>query len=235
MKRIAFIGAAAAWAAANCDDAVLPELLRSVSAFGYARVGKRDLPRALQTVTEAEAKDLEKAMNRALGLTALAAAREKGAVESVREVYSGSDKARALVAAEVRQWELYGASLERQVREFAAYRAAAVKIKAPAVRPVTAEERRAGAAVPAFAPGIRGREFSLDGSERYRKYAEAHPEAVKGLKLTPPQRRVALNYIDGRRTLLEIRRSVEAETGTEIAVKDLAAYVDFLKVVGWIS
>jgi hypothetical protein len=204
MRRIAFIGAAAAWAAANCDDAVLPELLRSVSAFGYARVGQRELSRALQMVTESEAKDLEKAMNRALGLTALAAAREKGAVESVREVYSGSDKARAIVAAQVRQWELYGASLDRQVREFAAYRAAALGAKAPAVRPFTAEEKRAGAAVPALAPGIKGREFSLYSSERSRKYAEAHPDAVKGLKLTPPQRRVALNYIDGRRTIAEI-------------------------------
>jgi hypothetical protein len=234
MKRIAFIGAAAAWAAANCDDAVLPELLRSVSAFGYARVGKRELSRALQMVTEAGAKDLEKAMNRALGLTALAAARERGAVESVREVYTASDKARALVADQVRQWELYGASLDRQVREFAAYRAAALGAKAPAVRPVTAEEKRAGAAVPALAPGIKGKEFSLEQSERYRKYAEAHPDAVKGLKLTPPQRRAALNYIDGRRTLAEIRRSIEAESGTEIALKDLAAYADFLRAVGWL-
>ena len=234
MKRIAFIGAATAWSAANCDDAVLPELLRSVSAFGYARVGRRELPRALQMVTEAESKDLEKAMNRALGLTAFAAAREKGAVESVREVYSGSDKARALVAAQTRQWELYSASLERQVREFAAYRAAALKIKAPAVRPITSEEKTVGAAVPALAPGIKGREFSLESSERYRKYAETRPDAIKGLRLTPPPRRVALNYIDGRRTLTEIRRSVEAEMGTEIAFKDLAAYVDVLKAVGWL-
>ena len=235
MKRIAFIGAATAWAAANCGDEVLEGLLRSVSAFGKARVGKRELPRALQIVTDAEAKDLGKAMERALGLTALATARERGAVESVREVYSGSEKAKALVAAHARQWELYGASLERQVREFAALRAAALETKAPAVRTAPAEERRAGAAVPALADGIKGREFSLEQSERYRKYAEARPDAVKGLKLNMSQRRAVLNYIDGRRTLAEIRRFVEAETGTEMAFADLAAYVDILRAVDWIK
>ena len=234
MRRIAFIGAAAAWAAANCDDAVLPELLRAVSGFGYARVGKRELARAMQIVADAEAKDLDKAMTRALDLAALAAGREKGAVESVRDVYSGSDKARAAVAAHVKQWELYGASLERQVREFAAYRAAALKVKAPAVRPLAPEEKKGGAAVPVLAPGVRGKEFTLEQSERYRNYVKEHPDAVKGLKLSPPQRRVVLNYLDGRRTLTAIRRSVEAETGTEVVFKDLAAYVDFLGAVGWI-
>jgi hypothetical protein len=188
----------------------------------------------MQIVADADAKGLDKAMTRALDLAALAAGREKGAVESVRDVYSGSDKARAAVAAHVKQWELYGASLERQVREFAAYRAAALKVKAPAVRPLAPEEKKGGAAVPVLAPGVRGKEFTLEQSERYRNYVKEHPDAVKGLKLSPPQRRVVLNYLDGRRTLTAIRRAVEAETGTEVVFKDLAAYVDFLRAVGWI-
>jgi aminopeptidase YwaD len=234
MKRVAFIGAAAAWAAADCGDDVLEGLLRAVAAFGHARVGKRELPRALQVVTEAGAEDLERAMDRALGLAALAAARERGAVESVREVYSGSDRARALVAAESRQWELYGAALARHIREFAAYRAAALGRKPPAGRAAAAAERRGGAAVPALADGVKGREFSLEQSERYRKYAEARPDEVKGLKLTPPVRRVVLNYIDGRRTLAEIRVFAEAETGREVAFEDLAGFVSFLRAVGWL-
>jgi len=235
MKRVAFIGAAAAWAAANCDDAVLAGLLEAVSDFGYARVGKREIPRAMRMVANAEAKDLEKAMNRALNLAALAAGREKGAVDSVREVYTGSDKAREAVAAQVKQWELYGAALERQVREFAAVRAAALKVKAPAVSALTPDEKRSGGAVPVLSPEIKGKEFALEQSERYRAYVKDHPDAVKALKLTPPERRVVLNYIDGRRTLATIRRSVEAETGAEIEFRDLAAYVDFLRAVGWIK
>ncbi|HSA95248.1 MAG TPA: M28 family peptidase [Acidobacteriota bacterium] len=234
MRRVAFIGASAAWAAANCDDTVLAGLLESVSDFGYGRVGKRELGRALQIVTDAEGKDLEKAMNRAVNLAGFAAAREKGAVESVRDVYTGSEKARAAVAAHVRQWELYGASLERQVKDYAAFRAAALKVKAPAVRPLTPEEKKAGASVPSLSPDVKAKEFTLEQSERYRNYTKDHPDAVKGLRLSPPLRRTVLNYIDGRRTLTVIRRSVEAEAGTEIDFKDLSAYIDFLRAVGWI-
>ena len=234
MRRVAFIGAAAAWAAASCDDAVLAGLLEAVSDFGYARVGKREISRALRMVTDADGKDLEKAMNQALNLAVFAAAREKGAVESVREVYSGSDKARAAVAAHVRQWELYGTSLERQVKDYAAFRAAALKVQAPAVRALTPEEKKAGASVPSLSPDVKGKEFTLEQSERYRNYVKDHPDAVKGLKLGMSPRRAVLNYIDGRRTLTTIRRSVEAETGAEIEFKDLAAYVDFLRAVGWL-
>lgn len=234
MRRVAFIGAASAWAAANCDDEVLAGLLDAVSTFGYARVGRRELARAMRLVAEAGPADLGKAANLALGLAELATARERGAVESVREVYTGSDKARAAVAAHVRQWELYGDSLERQVRELAASRAAALKVKAPEGRAVTREEKKLGAAVPMLAAGVRGKEFSLEQSERYKKYIEAHPDAVKGLKLNPLQRRAVLNYIDGRRTLAVIRRRAEAETGAEIAFIDVAAYADLLKAVGWI-
>ena len=235
MKRVAFIGAAAAWAAASCDDEVLPRLLEAVSSFGYARIGKREVPRAMQLVADAGAGDLGKAMNRALDLAAFAVTRERGAVESVREVYSGSDKARAAVAAHIRQWEITGASLQRQVREFAASRAAALGTKAPSVMTPAADEKRAGAAVPVLAADVKGKEFSLEGSERYRSYVKDHPDAVKELKLTGAQRRSVLNFIDGRRTLSVIRRWAQAETGTGIEFGDLARFVAFLKAVGWIK
>ena len=234
MRRIAFIGAAAAWAAANCDDEVLPGLLEAVSSFGYARIGKRELPRAMQLVVGAGAGDLGRAMNRALDLAAFAVAREKGAVESVRGVYTGSAEARAAVSTHIKQWEITGASLDRQIREFAASRAAALGTKMPSVRSASTEEKRAGAAVPALAADIRGKEFSLEASERYKNYVKDHPDAAKELKLSGAHRRSVLNFIDGKRTLAVIRRWAEAETGAEIEMKDLTLYIAFLKAVGWL-
>jgi Peptidase family M28 len=235
MKRVAFIGAAAAWAAANCDDDVLPRLLEAVSAFGYARVGRRELPRAMQLIADAGAEELGKARDRALDLIAFATDREKTAIESVREVYTGSARARAVLTDHIRPWEIYGAALARQVRAFAALRARTLGTRAPAGRALSGAEARAGAAVPALAPGIRGREFTLEGSERYKKYVEAHPEAVKALKLTPAQRRAVLDFIDGRRPATLVRRGAEIETATEIAFPDLMAFLAFLDEVGWIA
>jgi hypothetical protein len=225
MKRVAFIGAAAAWAAANCDDGVLPELLRAVSAYGHARVGKRELPRAMQLLAEADAAGLQRAFERALNLVAFAATREAAAVRSVEEVHSGSAAARKLVATHLEQWKLAGAALESQVRRFAAFRAAELKTKSLAPRAVSAEEKRMGPSVPALAPDVKGREFQLESSDRYKKYAEANPEALKALKITPAQRRAVLNYIDGRRTLSTIRDWVEAETGTDLAFADLLSFI----------
>jgi len=239
MKRIAFIGAAAAWAAANCDDDVLPGLLESVSSFGYARVGERELPRAMGLVAGAGTGDgggagLGQAMNRALDLAALAVTRERGAVESVRDIFTGSDRARAALAAHVEQWDLYGAALERQIRAFAARRAAALGTRAPRAWTPGPAERKAGAAVPALAPDVKGQEFSLEGSERYRAYVKERPDAVKETGLAPAERRAVLNYVDGERTLAVIRRWAQAETGTGIAFDDLLRYIDFLKAVGWL-
>ncbi|MFO7734426.1 MAG: M28 family peptidase [Candidatus Aminicenantes bacterium] len=233
MKRVAFIGAAAAWAAANCDDQVLPELLRAVSAFGYARVGKRELPRALQMLVEADSAGLQRAFERALDLTAFAVTREAEAVRSVEEVYSGSAAARRDVAAHLDQWKLYGAGLESQVRKSAAARAGELKVKAPTERAVTAEEKRSGSSVPALAPDVKGREFQLESSDRYKKFAEANSEALKALMITPAQRRAVLNYIDGRRTLSTIRSWVEAETGTDLAFADLLSFIHALADISY--
>ncbi|GAG06363.1 unnamed protein product, partial [marine sediment metagenome] len=91
MKRVAFIGAAAAWTAANCTDDVLEGLVNKVSEFGYERVGKRELPRALKFVDDADVKNLQKALSRAANLTDLVVERETGALASIEEIYSGSD------------------------------------------------------------------------------------------------------------------------------------------------
>ncbi len=233
MKRVAFIGAAAAWAAANCDDEVQTGLLRAVSAFGYARVGKRELARALQTLAEADAAGLQRAYERALGLVALAIDRESGAVRSIEGIYSGSAAARRELAAHLEQWRLYGSGLESQVRQFAAFRAAALKAKPPKTRAMKAEEKRMGSRVPALAPDVRGREFQLESSERYKKFLEANPDAFKDLKMTTAQRRAALNYVDGRRSLSMIRDRVEAETGTDLAMADLASFIRALADVNY--
>ncbi len=235
MKRVAFIGAAAAWAAANCDDEVLDGLLEAVSAFGYARVGKRELPQALQMIAGADAKGLQGALDRALNLARFATAREAAAVKSVEEIHSGSAKAAELVAVHAKQWELYGAALESQISKAAAFRAAQLKVKAPAPSPVSAQEKRVGAVVPSLKGDVKYKEFSLEGSERYRKYVEANPEALKGLKIAAGQRRAVLNHIDGKRTLPVIRRNAEAETGTDIDFGEFLKYIDFLRAVGWIN
>ena len=242
MKRVAFIGAAAAWAAANCADDILGGLLDAVSSFGYARVGKRELPRAVRLINEADAKTLAGASSLALKIVDLAAAREAAAVRSIEDVYSGSPAARRLVAGQLKQWELYRAGLRTMVTNSIAARAAELGLKAPSPARLTDLERQFAAKTVLLSSDVRGKEFSVEGTERYKKYLEKNPEAEKTLKLTMTQRRAVQNHINARTpnpfgalSALAVRDRAEAETGTPIDFQDFVRYLEFLKAIGWVT
>jgi len=238
MKRVAFIGAAVAWAAANCEDDILPDLLNAVSGFGFARVGKRELPAAFRKIDAAETKSLPEAVGRAVELVRFAAEREKAAVSSVAEIASGSKEAAELIRNREALWESYRLALAEQVVKYASLRAAQLKTALPPPPPPLAASGRAAAAsgkiVPALHPDVRGKEFALESSDRYKKYIEKNPEALKALKLEVPVRRAVLNYINGKRPVTAIRSAAAAETDRSVDLAAVTEYLEFLKAVGWI-
>jgi len=235
MKRVAFIGAASAWAAADCTDEVLPGLLDAVAAFGYERVGKRELPAAFRTIERADAKSLAADTARALNLVELAAGRERDAAGSVEQIYSGSKEAAALLMNRKAQLDQYRKSLSADVLAYAGLRAKQLNGAPPQPRSPDKLEKQSGALVPVLLADVKGKEFSLESSDRYKKYLEKNPDAAKGLKLGASERRMVLNYINGRRTVAAIRNAVAAETDRDIDFGALVAYLDFLRVVGWIA
>jgi hypothetical protein len=205
-------------------------------------VGKRELQRAVRLINEADAKTLAGAAGLAVKIVDLAAAREAAAVRSVEEVYSGSASARRLVAAHLKQWELYRAGLRALASNSIAARAADLGVKAPAPAPLTDLERQFATKTVLLSPGVRGKEFSVEGSERYKKYLEKNPDAEKALKLTMAQRRAVLNHINARTpnpfgavSALTVRDRAEAESGAPIDFQEFVRYLEFLKAVGWVA
>jgi hypothetical protein len=235
MKRVAFIGAASAWAAADCTDEVLTGLLDAVAAFGYERVGKRELPAAFRMIERADAKSLADDTGRALNLVEFAGAREREAAGSVEQIYSGAKEAVALLADRKAQLDIYRKSLAADVLAYAGLRAKQLNVPPPQPRTPDKIERQAGMPVPVLQADVKGKEFSLESSDRYKKYLEKNPDAAKNLKLGAAERRMVLNYIDGRRTVAAIRNAVAAETDREVDFGALTAYLDFLRAVGWIA
>jgi len=234
MKRVAFIGAATAWVAANCSDEMLPGLLDAVTSFGYGRVGKRELPAAYRAINAADAKILAAAVNRAVNLTQFACDRESEAVASLQDVYSGSSPAGQLIQNYKAQWETLGKSLGDQIRASGRLRAKQLKIadfQQPA--PDKLEIQYANV-IPSLHPEVKGKEFSMESSDRYKKYLEKNPEALKSFNFDMGQRRFVLNYINGKRSVVKIRNSVAAETGRDVDFNALVKYLEFLKAVGWI-
>ena len=235
MKRIAFIGAASAWAAANCTDAVLPGLVDAVSAFGYRRLAERDLPRALAYVQGADAAGLGAALLKANVTLDWAIDREVGALRSIDAIDSGSPDATARLAGRVAEWELYRAALRSQALGVAKLRAAALGLPGVPVMAPDPRERTIGGVVPAIAPSVRGREFSLQANEAYAAWLKANPDAIRGWGLTPALASTALNYVNGRRSVAAIRNAVVGETGADLSLAGVAAYLDVLKTVKWLA
>ncbi|MBE3134212.1 MAG: M28 family peptidase, partial [Acidobacteria bacterium] len=234
MKRIAFIGAATAWAAANATDEVVPGLVDAASEFGYGRIAERELPRALGYVDGADAATLDAQTARALALVSFAVDREIGALRSIDEISSGSAAARAAVNDRVQQWELYRAGLKNQVLGYAKLKADRFKIKPPVEAKPGPLEVKLDAVVPAIHPDVRGREFSLGAAEAYAKHLKENPDALKKLGLTPAQASQILNFVNGRRSITKIRSAVSAVTGQEVPLQGVADYLALLKGIGWV-
>jgi hypothetical protein len=243
MKRIAFIGAATAWAGANATDDVVAGLADAVSDFGYARVAERDLPRALAILEQSDAAGLEAAAARAALVADFAVDREVGALRSIDEISTGSDAARRTIENKVQQWELYRVGLKQQVAGFARLRQtqlspAAGQAPARSASPAKASKAQrsvAPAFTPALAPEVKGKEFSLQAWPKYSAYLKEHPDALKALGLTPQLASSILNYVNGRRPVQKIRDTVVGETGREVTVDAVRGYLEILKTVGWVT
>jgi aminopeptidase YwaD len=255
MRRIAFIGAATAWAGANATDEVASGLADVVSDFGYARVAERDLPRALGLVEQADGPGLDQAASRAFLVADFAVDREIGALRTIDDVSTGSAAARRIVENKVQQWELYRSGLKQQLAGFARLRqaqfpatagahggtaAAAGRSASPArPRPVagrgSSPDKGQAAPAPVLASAVKGREFALQSWPKYAAYLKEHPDALKTLGVSSQQATSILNYVDGKRSIQKIRDTVVGETGRDIAIEAVAGYLELLKTVGWVS
>jgi hypothetical protein len=235
LKRTAFIGAAMAWTAAGCSDEVLGRLLEAVSRFGTERVGKRELAEALRTIGQARADDLPGALQSALNLAEYAVAREMGAVRTTEDIHSGSETAKGLVGDHTARWRSYGESLRHQLLEYARLRAERLGVEAPGPSPPTEEEKLLGAVVPAVHPDARCREYSIERMESYRKWLEANPAALEELDLDDRLRRAIPDFINGERSVVEIRDRVAAETGRPLELDKLVRYLEILETIGWMT
>lgn len=235
MKRVGFIGAAMAWTAANCTDEVLEGLLEEISAFGYARIGERELPRAFQMIDRADAQHLQDSAGRAINLLNFACQREAGAVRTTEDIATGSEKAKSLIASHLKQWESYGQALRNQVLDYARFMAQNLGANPPEEPRLSAMEKQHMDSIPSLQNGVRGQKFNPAQTEEHEDFTAGHPDFFKDLKLDRNQQRMILNYINGQWSVTEIRKWVMAETEKELGFEQLLSYLGYLEQIGWIT
>jgi hypothetical protein len=235
LKRAAFIGAACAWAAAQCTDDVAAGLAEAASEYGYLRVAEREIPRALARLEAADAKNLGTETSQALSLMDFGAGREIGALRSIEDVFSGSPAARQTVAGKSRQWELYRNALRTQVLQYAQSRAVQLGVAVPTEPAPDSMQRTYEKTVFAIAPAVKGRQFDLAASDKYGQYMKEHPDALKTLGITSRQATTILNYVNGKRSIAEIGTCVAGELDEDVPRKGIAGYLELLRSVGWLE
>ncbi|MFC1724564.1 M28 family peptidase [candidate division KSB1 bacterium] len=234
LKRTAFIGAAMAYTAANCTDEILGDLLDEVADFGYGRIGERELPTALKLVDKAAPDKLNDAVKLALNMVDFAVEREAGAVESVREIYSGSQNAKILVNNREKQFELYGKALNEQILEYAKLKAGEFKVDPPTEMKMTADEKKYSKIIPKINEKFKGKEFSFQRSDAYREYLRNNPDFLRKTGLNRYQTRYVLNYVNGKRSIAKIKDCIVAETGSDVSLESVLNYMNMLKEIEWI-
>ncbi len=235
LRRVAFAGAAMAWAAANCDDKVLAGMAGAVFEFGLDRLARRELPAALQALEAAGPRGMGAALRRASNLVDLGLEREAGALGSLASIAPSSAEAQGILAVKTEQWQAYAQNVRGLIETTARLRAGQLAIAPPARPAPTTLERTWQTVVPSLTDKVKGKEFWVEASPSYREYVKAHPEALRSLTLGWGQRRAVLDFIDGRRSVTVIRDRAEAQTGVDIPFEQVVAYIEFLKAAEWVT
>lgn len=235
MKRVAFIGAACAWVAANCTDDILEPLLDAVSDYGYKRVGARELPKALKYVDSAKAKSFQEDVWKATNLATFAVKREIGALRSLKEICSGSEEAVRMISDRIKQWEYYGEALEAQILKYGTHRASQLAVEAPQKPELSEEEIQYSKVLPDYHGDVKGIKFYLERTELYQEYMKKNSDKMKKLRLNRYLQRSIQNFINGKRSVTEIRNDVIAETGVNLSFERLMGYLEILKELNWVA
>lgn len=221
LERNALAVAASAWYLGTAGDGEAPALLTYMHGRGVERIG-RDFATAAALISSAPAADRVDAWRRALVLVRGATARERRALESVARIASGAgiDGMVAALAADLDDAQAIESRLQLYWR--------------PSGGPVpqvtqSDVERKADARIPMLVDNVESFFEKVDKLDR--------PKTLHSLMAYE-----ALNFVDGRRSLLEIAHATQAEADSagewyygRVALADVVSYLESAERAGLVT
>jgi hypothetical protein len=231
MKRVVVIGAAAAYTIANADDNMAIKIAGETTSNGSRRLGHQlmaGLEQLNQTTSETFADDYKKAR---VYLEA-ALDNELATLESINELAKDKKYVGDYIATMQKNVTQIGAthlgSLETHMRVVAKkLNLQPVKIK------LTDEEKRAAKIIPKQTPKVK--------TNGYRGYREFFPESQRSSGFRRSRPRGIANFnemhclINGKRSVLDIKKALDAQDTRESTLKGIMAYLEILKTAGLIE
>ena len=234
MKRIAFIGAATAYASANCTDEILSGLVDVTSDFGYKRFAERGLSVASEIIRNSDRQTLVENVARAERIVKLSADREMNSLESIKDIYTGSTISRETLDLSLASWINYRELMIKHINEIARVRAGELGMASKslvAVKP----DKKIVTVIPVIAPQVKYNTFSVGSYKPLQDYLTQNPDSDLSRFASSGDSRTLLNYINGKLNLSEVIMYSDIYGGRKINPELALEYVSLLKKLGYLT
>jgi hypothetical protein len=225
LKRVAFISTAAAVFLATAGPEETQKMIAETSARGLARLGMEKL-KAEKRVMEAEAKGIHDAYKEALNIINQAVIREKEALLTIRFFIRDDAALEGHLGTRIKEVENLRIPFGREVEETYDLSCIRENVK-PQIPSLSQDEIRLSKLIPVRTEKMQG---YFDTREFYQK--------VREMKEMPPFQLgradyEVRNFIDGKRSILDIRNAVSAEYGP-LPLKNVEGYILLLEKTGFV-
>jgi hypothetical protein len=244
LKRVAIIGAAAAYTIATADDEAAMRIAGEITSNGTARLGHQ-LVRGLEALNAATPETLEAAYRTARSYVEAATINEKDTIESVTQLAVDKKRVGDYVAAMQKSIDQVGTSHLAAVD--AHMKATAARLKtAPVVAKPTDLETRASRLVPKPTAAVKA-----GGYQGYRDGLAKVDEATR-TRLTgaPPaagggrggfafgggvDTQELSRLVNGRHTALDIKKMLDTQSERPADLQQVLNYLELLKAAGLVE
>lgn len=232
MKRVAVIGAAAAYTIASADDAVAEKIASEISANAARRLGHR-LNVAVELINRAGPDSFNDAYETARIHIETTAENEIHTLETVKELASRPGVLDAHIRVLQDNIRTIRDSHLDVVEAHMQARAGQLGIPEAEIT-LTEQETKAAQTVPRPTPKV-----TADGYRGYRKYMEEIPEETR--KQYPYTRRTIAStgelqlLINGENSVLDIKHKLDAQYGRESKLEHIFNYLELLKIAGLVE
>jgi len=226
LKRVVVLSAASAVFLANAGADEVPEILAEVSTRGQSRLAK-EWQKAELSILNAAKENLHEQRKEAVNLVDQAFKREKEALASVQFFIRGEKALEEKLNSRMRALEGLRTISLNLLEDVYRQRCSELKVT-PVKLTLQPEEMRLSRIIPVRTEKMRGYFNALEFRERMRELKDLPAYNLGRAEFE------ARNFIDGRRSILEIRNALAAEYGP-IPLKQVENFILVLEKTGFVT
>ncbi len=226
LKRVVVLSAASAVFLSNAGPAEAPLVIAEVTARGQDRLAK-ELKRAESLLLQATKENLTEQRKEAVNILEQAWLREKEALASIRFLVKGEKTAEEMLNLRIKALEGIKSTYAGILEDIYRRRAQELKVT-PVKLSLSPEELRLSRVIPVRTEKMRGYFNAMEFRERMRQIKDLPAYNLGRAEYE------ARNFIDGQKSVLDIRNALAAEFGP-VDLKQVENFILVLEKTGFVT